>query len=359
MYILDIIIPHYKETPEMVNQVLSSINLQVGFNLKETIKVTIVNDHEPSAYKALEEYLKTHTYQFDIELLQTSQNVGGGETRQYGLDHTSAPMVMFIDADDYLYACDGLIALLNMAIQANQQGRSWAYIWGDFYEEQILPNNKGYNLINHNTMSMIWLHGKLWNRAYLKEKDIHFYPGLRTFEDSYFGKTAALLAKPEEILHCPHSVYFWKRNPNSITSHWNHDDRPYIYWHYQDGTTCNYQILRKLEPAAATIQPWFQLVVSSTFFNFFVLSVKGFEDRATNPETEKVCQAYERNLYLMATRYKDIFTQAQKGLLEYLFQQTRIETTKKFELHVEKESWNDCLDRIGKNYQEDLSWLKF
>ena len=109
---LDIIIPHYQEKKEVISKLLSSINIQVGLNLNKAIKVTIVNDADENGRRELtEDFL--HNFSFPIEVIQTEKNGGAGLARQYGIDHTNLPYIMFCDADDQLYDSTVLMKILN------------------------------------------------------------------------------------------------------------------------------------------------------------------------------------------------------------------------------------------------------
>ena len=172
---LDIIIPHYKEDPKMVRHLLDSIEGQVGIDLGQAIKVTIVNDKNDEAYAKLINFIKLAQYSFTVTLYQTPENGGAGRARQYGIDKTDLPYIMFCDADDQLYGSDAILKMVNYANMLDVQKKKWSYIWADFYEEQFISNT-GYNLIKHDTPSMIWMHGKLWNRSFIQEHNIKFHP---------------------------------------------------------------------------------------------------------------------------------------------------------------------------------------
>jgi len=74
---LDIIIPQYKESEEMIKPLLTSIENQVG--VKNTaFQVTIVNDH--TDHKLSEAFLKSFNY--PIQYLETPENGGAGMARQ-------------------------------------------------------------------------------------------------------------------------------------------------------------------------------------------------------------------------------------------------------------------------------------
>lgn len=279
---LDIIIPQYKEPEEMLFKLLTSINNQVGINLAKVIRVTIINDCNDEGYDILLG-LNKYNFNFSLSFLQTPVNGGAGRARQYGLDHTELPYVMFMDADDCLWDCGALMKLINSIRVLEVQNKPWSYIWSDFYEEKF-TGEKGYDLLLHNQPSMIWMHGKVWNRQFLKDNNISFHPTLRTFEDTYFGKIVALSAPKTYAYHCTDVTYLWKRNPNSVTAGWNHDNRSYLYWNYKDYMTCTYGVLEFLYPNYKKCARWNELFFSSLYFTYFLLQMTEYSD-LDNPET--------------------------------------------------------------------------
>ena len=211
---LDIIIPQYKETEEVIKPLLTSIENQVGIS-KDIFQVTIVNDH--SDCKLSDAFLKSFSY--PIQYLETPENGGGGMARQWGVDHTSNPLIMFCDADDRFFDCTSLLNIFNaMRFNNIKTGKTFNMLTSSFYEEHIEANGKGYDLIKHEKPTMIWMHGKIFRRSFLEKYNIRFLPGLRTFEDTFFGKHVALLAPQTTQIHCNYYTYLWVRNPDSVTS---------------------------------------------------------------------------------------------------------------------------------------------
>ena len=97
---LQILIPQYKETDEILKPLLDSIALQQSIDFKE-IGVIIVNDG--SNVKLTSNLL--HSYPYKIKYYQAPHK-GVSATRQYALDRATADYVMFCDADDMFYNMD-------------------------------------------------------------------------------------------------------------------------------------------------------------------------------------------------------------------------------------------------------------
>ena len=99
---LQILIPQYKETDEIIKPLLDSIAIQQNVNFQE-IGVIIVNDgtdiHLSDAL--------INNYPYDIEYY-LNEHKGVSATRNACLDKATAEYVMFCDADDMFYNACGL-----------------------------------------------------------------------------------------------------------------------------------------------------------------------------------------------------------------------------------------------------------
>lgn len=99
---LQILIPQYQETDEIIKPLLDSIAFQQSVDLNE-VGVIITNDG--SDVKLSEELLNSYPYK--IEYYQ-NEHLGVSATRNACLDHATADYVMFCDADDMFYNVCGL-----------------------------------------------------------------------------------------------------------------------------------------------------------------------------------------------------------------------------------------------------------
>ena len=344
---LDIIIPHYSEKPEMIRHLLDSIEGQVGINAAKAIKITIVNDKNDDSYNDLTNFLKTAEYSYPIEVLQTNKNGGAGCARQFGIDNTSLPYIMFCDADDQLYDCTALMKLLNYVNLLEMKKETWNYIWADFYEEKIM-GEKGFDLIKHDQPSMIWMHGKIWKRKFLEEHNIKFHPWLRTFEDTYFGKIVALSTSRSAAHHCPDVVYLWKRNPNSVTANWTKDERSYLYWRNEDFVECTYKVLEFVYPNRAVCGRWNELYLVSLFFVYFVLQMPDFDRR--DEQTAAKCNALEQLFVRMVKDFGDTIKDTTIKERAFWYSMTRGDVAGRFNFIIEKIHWNHFLQHLDNKY---------
>ena len=344
---LDIIIPHYSEKPEMIRHLLDSIEGQVGVDLAKAIRVTIVNDKNDNAYNELSNYVYSARYTFPVTVYQVAENGGAGRARQFGIDRTNLPYIMFCDADDQLYASDSLMKILNYVNLLEVQNKKWNYVWGDFYEEQKI-GEKGYNLLKHDTPSMIWMHGKIFNRSFLEEHNIKFHPWLRTFEDTYFGKCVGLSAQKSYIQHCPEIIYLWKRNPDSVTSNWTKDQRSYLYWRNVDYIECTYKVLEFIYPHRVESGRWNELFFVSLMFTYFILQTSDFDRR--DEEASKIYDNMEDLFVRLTKDFGETVRNSSAKERAYWYSMVRQDVCNRFGLLIEKVHWNHFLQHIDNKY---------
>ena len=99
---LQILIPQYKETDEVIKPLLDSIAIQQSINFDE-IGVIIVNDG--TDVHLTEHLLNSYPYEIEYHL---NEHKGVSATRNACLDYATADYVMFCDADDMFYNACGL-----------------------------------------------------------------------------------------------------------------------------------------------------------------------------------------------------------------------------------------------------------
>lgn len=193
--ILSIIIPHYKEPQEMLDNVLKSIDLQRGFD-KNDIEVIVVDDAN----------YKTVNKRKDIKYITAKADCGCGIARQTGIAKSKGDYFMFVDADDQLY---NSLAILNIL---NATAKSHDIIYGQFLQETKTADNKIIYLKMENKDT--WMHGKAYNRKYIDSIGVTFPKGIKLSEDA--GWNLEALNKTKNIKKIPDYILVWNNNPNSI-----------------------------------------------------------------------------------------------------------------------------------------------
>ena len=199
---LQILIPQWKETEEIIKPLLDSIELQQNVDLKNDVGVIIVNDG--SDVYLSEEFLSKYT--FDIEYY-TNFHKGVSATRNACLDHATAEYVMFCDADDMFYNMCGLWIIFREI-----QNGGFDSLTSVFIEETRLPD-KSIMYINRE-MDSTFVHGKVHRRQYLLDQNIRWNNKLTIHEDSYFNCLCQKLSK--NVKYCQSPFYLWKWRDDSI-----------------------------------------------------------------------------------------------------------------------------------------------
>lgn len=210
---IDILIPQYKETEEVIKPLLDSISVQQNIDLKNDVGVIIVNDG--TDIKLSESFL--NSYPFVVEYYN-EEHKGVSATRNVCLDKSKAEYVMFCDADDMFCDVCGLFVVFNeMGIKGGFDG-----LVSVFREESKIPNTNQHTYINRGVMNQdgvdcTFVHGKIYNRQFLINNNIRWNDKLTIHEDSYFNCLCQKLGK--EIRYCPIPFYLWKWRDDSVCRH--------------------------------------------------------------------------------------------------------------------------------------------
>lgn len=203
---LQILIPQYKETDEIIKPLLDSIEVQQNVDLKNDVGVIIVNDGtDVHLSKALFD-----RYTFPIEY-HLHEHGGVSATRNACLDYATADYVMFCDADDMFFNACGLYIVFR-----EMENGDFDSLVSAFVEETRDPRTKEPIYINHD-MDSTFVHGKIHRRQYLIDNNIRWNPELTIHEDSYFNCMAQRLAK--ELKYSQTAFYLWKWRDASVCRH--------------------------------------------------------------------------------------------------------------------------------------------
>ena len=202
---LQILVPQYKETDEVVKPLLDSIAVQQNVDFNE-IGVIIVNDG--TDVRLSEQLLNSYPFKIEYYL---NEHKGVSATRNACLDHATADYVMFCDADDMFYTVCGLwIVFREMNIGQFDSLVSW------FIEETRHPETKEVIYVDHQ-MDSTFVHGKIHRRKYLINNNIRWNENLTIHEDSYFNILCQKLSS--DVKYCPTPFYLWKWRDDSVCRH--------------------------------------------------------------------------------------------------------------------------------------------
>lgn len=193
---IDVIIPAYN-AHDVIERAICSV---ISQDISDKISITIVDDCSDEGY---EDIVKFYSNFISIKEIRLEKNSGPGVARQYGIDNSSNPYIIFLDSDDLLADCFSAKNLLN----AMETGE-YDVINGTIVIER---ENGTFSFFDD---SRVWLHGKMYSRKYLNDKNIRFNE-TRLDEDNYFNNLVFLLGARECILGKKTAV--WKYNENSLT----------------------------------------------------------------------------------------------------------------------------------------------
>lgn len=201
---LQILVPQYKETDEIIKPLLDSIAIQQSVDFNE-IGVVICNDG--SDVFLSDELIKA--YPFEIQY-HKEKHRGVSGTRNACLDHATADYVMFCDADDMFFNACGLWILLR------EIDVGFDSLVSVFVEESHMPDTGEVIYINHDNDST-FVHGKVHRRKYLLDNEIRWNEKLTIHEDSFFNILCQNLSK--EVKYCQSPFYLWKWRDDSVCRH--------------------------------------------------------------------------------------------------------------------------------------------
>ncbi len=196
---LDIIVPHYKEPWEICKYLFDSIAMQRGVSLNN-IRVLVVNDGDC--------LIDIPDYPYKIDYL-VKPHGGISDTRNYGLDHSTADYVMFCDIDDGFLSNYGL----HTVFSAMQEG--FDYLTSTFIEETFSAENTMTIVAHKNDLTFI--HGKVYRRQFLLDRDLRFDPAMTIHEDGYFNMLVYIECEHHGVrknIEAP--FYLWRWNDASV-----------------------------------------------------------------------------------------------------------------------------------------------
>lgn len=236
---LQILIPQYKETDEILKPLLDSIALQQNIDF-EDIGVIIVNDG--TDIHLSEELLNSYPYHIDYYL---NEHDGVSATRNACFDHATADYVMFCDADDMFLNMCGLWIIFR---EIDNGG--FDSLTSVFVEETRLPGTNETIYINRE-MDSTFVHGKVHRRKYLLDKNIRWNPNLTIHEDSFFNIQCTNLSK--NVKYCQTPFYLWKWRDDSVCRH----DPKYILKTYKNMLDSNDALIDEFKKRGAIQQALF------------------------------------------------------------------------------------------------------
>lgn len=200
---LQILIPQYKETDEVIKPLLDSIANQQRVDLEHDISVIIVNDGSDTHLNTA--FLNEYLFRIDYIL---APHEGVSATRNRLLDHAKADYIMWCDADDMFY-----ISHAFWLIMRDIKNGPFDVLNSVFLEEVFTRGGDLHDLIKHEN-DRTFVHGKVYRRQYLIDKNIRWNTNLSIHEDVYF--TTLAMMETKEIRYQDTFFYVWKYHEDSI-----------------------------------------------------------------------------------------------------------------------------------------------
>ena len=282
---LQILIPQYKETEDIIKPLLDSIEIQQNVDLKNEVGVIIVNDG--TDVHLTKKFLDRYTYDIEYHL---NKHKGVSATRNACLDHATAEYVMFCDADDMFYNACGLYIVFR---EINTTG--FDSLVSAFVEESRIPETKEPVYINHG-MDSTFVHGKIHRRQYLIDNNIRWNENLTIHEDSYFNCLCQKLAK--ELKYSQTPFYLWKWRDASVCRH----DPKYILKTYNNMLDSNTALINEFIKRKRVEDAQFY-TTSMIFDAYFTMNKKEW----INQENKEYRYATEKRFKSYYMEFKNLF----------------------------------------------------
>lgn len=197
---LQILVPQYKETDEIIKPLLDSLLIQQNVDFNE-VGVIIVNDG--SEVRLSDKLLRSYPFKVDYYL---APHRGVSAARNTCLDYATADYVMFCDADDMFYNACGLYLIFR------EIDIGFDTLSSKFIEEGVTAEGKHIYINRDNDSTFV--HGKIHRRQYLIDNDIRWNPELTIHEDSFFNVQCQTFTDQPKYLN--DAFYLWKWRPDSV-----------------------------------------------------------------------------------------------------------------------------------------------
>lgn len=197
---LSICITRYNEPWEICKNLFDSLAIQKGMSFDD-VEILICND-------GMEDVLPVECfadYPYTVKCIG-HEKLGVSANRNIAMDNAEGEYIMFCDADDMFINAYSLHEILF------ECAKGFDYMCGCFIEEQPDPNG-GWIIFNH-TKDLTFIHGKVYNKQFLIDKELRFDEKLTMHEDGYFNTLVDLEATNKKMGTFP--LYLWVWNEKSV-----------------------------------------------------------------------------------------------------------------------------------------------
>ena len=297
---LQILMPHYKESFELIKPMLDSIELQQAIDFSDI--GVIICDDGPEAVDLTNSPF--NDYSFKIDYYKSDEHKGVSATRNACLDKSKADYVMFADCDDMFYAVNGLHIILSQI----ENGGFETFI-SVFIEQGVDPKTKDMMFYPRGSaqtgIDSTFVHGKVHNRKFLLRNNIRWNESLTIHEDSYFNCLCQRLADPNKAIFCQMPFYLWKWNDNSVCRH----DPKYILKTYNNMLDSNTALVNQFLKRGRTQDAQFYCL-GMIYDAYYTMN----KDEWINQENKQYRDATELRFKNYFLEFKNLFEQTTKEM---------------------------------------------
>lgn len=281
---LEILVPQYQETEEVIKPLLDSIALQQSVDFDE-VGVIICNDGSDAHLS--QEFISSYPFAIRYDICE---HKGVSATRNACLDRATADYVMFCDADDMFFNVCGLYLIFR---EIDNGG--FDSLVSVFTEETRNPENGEVVYINRE-MDSTFVHGKVHRLKYLKNNNIRWNDSLTIHEDSYFNCLCQRLTP--EVKYCPMPFYLWKWRDESVCRH----DPKYILKTYNNMLDSNTALVNEFLDRRRNEDAKF-FATSMIFDAYYTMNKKEWIDQ----ENKFYREAVEKRFSKYYKEFKSLF----------------------------------------------------
>lgn len=289
---LQILIPQYKETDEIIAPLLKSIEIQQNVDVKNDISVIIYNDG--SDVFLTDEFLSS--FPFDVKYIK-GEHVGVSGARNACLDAATAEYVMFCDADDMFFNVCAFYLIFREMVNGGFNALSSVFI------EETKNQSTGEKIYITREMDSTFVHGKVYRRSYLSHNNICFNKKLTIHEDSYFNCLAQKMAG--EVKYCQTPFYLWRWRDESVCRH----DPKYLLKTYNNMLDSNTALVEEFLLRGKNQEAKFY--ITSMIYDAYYMMNK---EEWLNQENQEYRDRTEKRFKEYYIKFKNIFETVDKDM---------------------------------------------
>lgn len=167
------------------------------------------NDMNQIAPLETEDFSEFKNISGRIKFLKQPFERSPGQSRQKCIDEASGEYIYFCDADD---ALSDILAI--RTIEENIKA-SHADLYSFPFVEEVKGKNSDLGQYLMKKINKVWVFGKVYRTAFLRENNIRFSESLHWHEDTYFN--IVFNSYKPKVVNIDKILYIWKFSESSVT----------------------------------------------------------------------------------------------------------------------------------------------